>query len=140
MTNDGGSGERRHVARSRSSEIESPDELCGYVCIRRNPEVGIGSDALNEIFLGRVLVEELKAIRTLAHQAVELAASFKWKIAVVGVRSIVRAYLRQCAKGQSRISQRTRRQLRRNWHRVNKNLRWLWAIAEVATRSVRVRT
>src|SRR6266699_5653893 len=95
----------------------------------------MGSDAFDVIFLRRILVEELEAIRARHYEAVELAASFKRKVEVVGVRSVVRAYLRPGAEIQSRVCQHvTRRQFLRNRHLVNKNLSRLRAIAEVATR------
>jgi hypothetical protein len=45
--------------------------LRGNVCVRTDPEVVISSDPLDEVFLWRILVEELEAIRARSHQAVE---------------------------------------------------------------------
>src|SRR6266705_802449 len=132
VADDGGAWEGGHVAGRRSAQVVSPDGLRGDVGVRGDPEIRIGPDALDEILLRRILVEELKAIGPWDQRAVELPAALKRKIPVVGVRNVVGTYLRRSAECQSRVGQRARLQLRRDGHGINERRSRLRAATYIA--------
>jgi len=102
---DGGTGEGGYVAGRRSAQVVSPNGLRRNVCIRSDPEIRIGPDALDEKLLRLILVEKLESVRTGNQRTVELAASLKGK-AGCGIDSIVGTDCR--VRLQSGIGQRTR--------------------------------
>src|ERR1041385_8605770 len=76
VTDNGRSRHRRYVTGCRSSQIESPNRLRGNIRVRSESEIGVCPDALDVIFLRRVLGKELKEIRSRPQHAVVLAATF----------------------------------------------------------------
>src|SRR2546426_1886329 len=132
VADDGGTGESGHVAGRRPAQVVSPNGLRRNVRVRGDPEIRIGPDALDEILLRRILVEELKAIGPWDQRAVELPAALKRKIPVVRVRSVVGTYLRRSAECQSRVGQRARLQLRRDGHGINERRSRLRAATYIA--------